>query len=156
MFNILAQWMHSVRDSVTVWCVKAVNEKRRRLFDHVIGQSLQDKYQTKNRKWSPTWSNSIQNYSETGVIIWKAFLSWVVNSWNIVYSKPTSLEQIKKVVELYGRNVTRDLIKASEKKTPYVNRMMRDTLNTLLNSCMISFVKKTSHKMVKINVFKRT
>ena len=37
MFNILAQWMHSVRDSVTVCCVKAINEKRMRLFDHVIG-----------------------------------------------------------------------------------------------------------------------
>ena len=29
--------MHSVRDSVTVWCVNAVNEKRMRLLDHVIG-----------------------------------------------------------------------------------------------------------------------
>ena len=29
--------MHSVRDSVMVWCVKAANKKRTGLFDHVIG-----------------------------------------------------------------------------------------------------------------------
>ena len=67
-------------------------------------------------------------------------------------SKPRSLQQLKKIVELCARNVSREtLIKAwwktSEKEPPYAWRMRGATSNTFSNNRLISFVNKTSHNI---------
>ena len=88
------------------------------------------------------------------------FLFWVIPERSVYDSKPRSLQQLKKIVELCARNVSRvTLIKAAQnfrKKPPYAWQTRGATSNTFLNSRLISFVNKTFHNMLIINVFKRT
>ena len=88
------------------------------------------------------------------------FLFWVIPERSVYDSKPRSLQQLKKIVELCARNVSRvTLIKAAQnfrKKATLCLANERGHFNTFLNSRLISFVNKTFHNMLIINVFKRT
>ena len=77
---------------------------------------------------------------------------WGIPEKSVYDSKHWSLQQLKKIVKLCARNVSREtLIKAwwktSEKEPPYAWRMRGATSNTFSNNRLISFVNKTSHNI---------
>ena len=88
------------------------------------------------------------------------FFFWGVAEKSVYDAKPRSLEQLKKVVELCAKNVTREtLIKAAQNFRKRATLCLANegaTSNTFLNSRLISFLNKTFHNMLIINVIKRT